>query len=83
MSKRYPDIRVTAEPPLDVALVRVVIDDPPHPVPVRANADSAELEKGSPAGFPLVADGRSDDPPSPRRLEGNFRSERLVLVVTK
>ncbi|GMR22724.1 MAG: hypothetical protein BMS9Abin37_1092 [Acidobacteriota bacterium] len=31
-----------AEPPLDVAVVRVDIKDPPHPVPVRASADAAE-----------------------------------------
>lgn len=32
----------TAEPPLDVAIVRVQIDAPPHPVPVRASADAVE-----------------------------------------
>ena len=32
----------TAEPPLDVAVVRVDIEDPPPPVPVRASADAAE-----------------------------------------
>ena len=32
----------TAEPPLDVAVVRVDIEDPPNPVPVRASADAAE-----------------------------------------
>ena len=32
----------TAEPPLDVAVVRVDIDNPPNPVPVRASADAAE-----------------------------------------
>ena len=32
----------TAEPPLDGAVVRVDIEDPPPPVPVRASADAAE-----------------------------------------
>ncbi len=32
----------TAEPPLDVAVVRVSIENPPQPVPVRASADAAE-----------------------------------------
>jgi S1-C subfamily serine protease len=41
---RHAEGRVvwTAEPPLDVAVVRVDIDDPPNPVPVRASADGAE-----------------------------------------
>jgi len=41
---RHAEGRVvwTAEPPLDVAVVRVDIEDPPNPVPVRANADAAE-----------------------------------------
>jgi S1-C subfamily serine protease len=41
---RHAEGRVvwTAEPPLDVALVRVAIEDPPQPVPVRASADAAE-----------------------------------------
>jgi S1-C subfamily serine protease len=32
----------TADPPLDVAVVRVDIDDPPDPVPVEASADAVE-----------------------------------------
>ena len=41
---RHAEGRVvwTAEPPLDVAVVRVDIEDPPNPVPVRASADAAE-----------------------------------------
>lgn len=41
---RHAEGRVvwTAEPPLDVAVVRVEIDDPPQPVPVDASADAAE-----------------------------------------
>lgn len=41
---RHAEGRVvwTAEPPLDVAVVRVEIEDPPDPVPVRASADAVE-----------------------------------------
>lgn len=41
---RHAEGRVvwTAKPPLDVAVVRVAIVDPPRPVPVRASADAAE-----------------------------------------